>query len=89
MKIHKKASFNEIFVKHDAHINRYIKRIIQLFEEGIQTVLIHGLSASIEKCVRIALQIIDQYCGITYKIKTSSQENKSGIHIELTKQLLI
>lgn len=31
---HRKAAYNELFIKHDAHISRYIKRIVKLFEEG-------------------------------------------------------
>ncbi|KAM3145414.1 hypothetical protein pb186bvf_002458 [Paramecium bursaria] len=72
----------------------YLKRITKLFEDGIQVILIHGMQASIQKCVRIALAIQDQYCGITYRIRTSSQhvdegKIRSAIHIELQKQLII
>jgi hypothetical protein len=66
--LHEKASYNEIFVKRDGHISRYTKRVHELFAEGyaiplslipnsIPVVLIHGLQATILKCVQIALEI--------------------------------
>ena len=55
----------------------------------MQIVLIHGLCASIEKCVRIALNIMEIYSGITYTIKTSSQEITENKLHDTTKEMSI
>lgn len=31
---HRKAAHNELFIRNTAHISRYIRRIIKLFDEG-------------------------------------------------------
>lgn len=68
-----KEAYNEIFVKNEAHISRYETRVHELFEQGVQVVLIHGLQASIEKCVRLALTVVEYYNDVTYRVRTSTQ----------------
>jgi threonine aldolase len=72
VKVRPKSAHNEIFVKSNAHICRYEKRVHELFSAGHDIVLIHGLKASILKCVRLALNMCEYYSDVTYKIKTSS-----------------
>jgi hypothetical protein len=67
-----KSAHNELFVKNKAHIVRYETRIHELFNMGHDTILIHGLQASITKCVRVAVNICEYYSDVTYQIKTSS-----------------
>lgn len=32
--LHQKPAYNEIFVKNDGHISRYLKRVHELYNEG-------------------------------------------------------
>ncbi|KAL4490893.1 hypothetical protein ABPG72_008629 [Tetrahymena utriculariae] len=70
--LHSKANLNELYVKNETHISIYIKRIHKLIKDGAKTIIIHGMTASIPKCVQIALHMSEYYSDITTEIDTGS-----------------
>lgn len=51
--------------------------ILFFFLNRIKTIFVKGMGASIPKCVKLALNLIENYSDITYEIITSTVPTKS------------
>jgi hypothetical protein len=88
------ARANELYVRRGTPAQAYFKHVRRLFERGVRTVLIHGLTASIEKACRVANLLQQAYADLELTLATESIAKDgarpgTALHILVHKQWLI
>ncbi|KRX03244.1 hypothetical protein PPERSA_09256 [Pseudocohnilembus persalinus] len=70
---HRKPAYNEIYIKNKTNISVYIKRAHELIQKGVKIIVLHGLTAAIPKCVKVAINLTEQYSDLNYKVDTTTE----------------
>jgi len=69
--LHKKPAFNEIYVKGNRPLPVYIKHANKVLLKH-NTVIIHALTAAINKAVKLAINLMEDYPYLEQQIFTDS-----------------
>jgi hypothetical protein len=93
---HEKARFNEIYIKGSRPLAVYVKHANKVLTKH-SVLIIHAMTAAIEKAVQLHLHLMDAFPYLKAEIKTDSVpsivesegnlqvKERSAIHITLTK----
>ena len=98
--LHFKPAFNEIYIRGDRPYPVYLKHANKVLLKH-PVVIIHALTSAINKAVKLALTLMDEYPYLHQEITTDSVptlnytesgeqvvSEKSAIHITLSKTLI-
>jgi hypothetical protein len=69
--LHRKPAFNEIYIKGSRPVIVYLKHAHKVLLKS-QTLIIHALTAAINKAVKLALNLMEEYPYLEQQVYTDS-----------------